>query len=207
MSHCFPVKIYVEWTHFADDIFKGIFLNENIWIPIKIWLKFVPKGPMNNIPALVQIMAWCRSGDKPLSEPMIVSLLTHICVNRPQWVNIFGPNVINGQPVYRRVVGDSDTCRLRYQKRYLGHGNIYILLLPVGCNYLFITYMPAYGTNALICTVGNRLPMKRLHAFQSHGRIGLIQLIGFPIDAWNLFFKKNWRTPILKSRAPITTLI
>ena len=32
-------------------------------------------------------MAWCRSGDKPWSEPMMVNLLTHICVTRPQWVN------------------------------------------------------------------------------------------------------------------------
>ena len=72
--------------HFADDIFKCIFLNENVWIPIKISLKFVPKGPINNIPALVQIMAWRRPGDKPLSEPMVVSLPTHICVARPQWV-------------------------------------------------------------------------------------------------------------------------
>ena len=30
-------------------------------------------------------MAWCRLGDKPLSEPMIVSLLTYMCVTRPQW--------------------------------------------------------------------------------------------------------------------------
>ena len=74
--------------HFADDIFKCIFLNENVWIPIKISLKFVLKGPINNIQALVQIMAWRRSGDKPLSEPMMVSLLTHICVTRPQWVNL-----------------------------------------------------------------------------------------------------------------------
>ena len=59
-----------------------------IWISIDISLKFVPKGPINNIPALVQIMAWRRPGDKPLSEPMMVSLLTHICVTRPQWVNI-----------------------------------------------------------------------------------------------------------------------
>ena len=44
-------------------------------------------GPINIIPALVQIMAWRRPGDKPLSEPMMVSLLTHICVTRPQWVN------------------------------------------------------------------------------------------------------------------------
>ena len=38
--------------HFAD-IFKCIFLNENALIQIKISLKFVPKGPINNIPALV----------------------------------------------------------------------------------------------------------------------------------------------------------
>ena len=72
--------------HFADDIFKCIFLDENLWILIKISLKFVPKGPINNILALVQIMAWRRPGDKPLSEPTMVSLLTHICVTRPQWV-------------------------------------------------------------------------------------------------------------------------
>ena len=72
---------------FAEDTFKRIFLNENVWKSIKISLKFVPKVPINNIPALVQIMAWRRPGDKPLSEPMVVSLPTHICVARPQWVN------------------------------------------------------------------------------------------------------------------------
>ena len=72
---------------FADDTFIRIFLIENVWISIKISLKFVPKGPINNIPALVQIMAWRRLGDKPLSETMLASLLTHICVTRPQWVN------------------------------------------------------------------------------------------------------------------------
>ena len=70
---------------FADDIFKCIFLNENVWFPIKISLKFVPKGLINNIISLVQIMVWRRPGDKPLSGPMIVSLPTHICVARPQW--------------------------------------------------------------------------------------------------------------------------
>ena len=73
--------------HFADDIFKCVLLNENVWITIKNSLKFVPKGLINNIPALVQIMAWCRPGDKPLSEPMLISLPTHICVTRPRWVN------------------------------------------------------------------------------------------------------------------------
>ena len=72
--------------HFTDDISKCILLDENVWISIKISMKFVPMGPINSIPALVQIMAWCRPGDKPLSEPMMLRLLTHICVTRPQWV-------------------------------------------------------------------------------------------------------------------------
>ena len=71
---------------FADDTFKCIFLNESIRIVTENSLKFVPKGLINNIPALVQIMAWRRPGDKPLSEPMLVRSLTHICVTRPQWV-------------------------------------------------------------------------------------------------------------------------
>ena len=73
--------------HFPDDIFRWIFLNENVWISIEISLKFVPRGPINYIPTLVQVMAWRRPGDKPLSEPMMVRLPTHICVTRPQWVN------------------------------------------------------------------------------------------------------------------------
>ena len=39
--------------HFADDVFKRILLNENVLISIKISLKFVPKGQINSIPALV----------------------------------------------------------------------------------------------------------------------------------------------------------
>ena len=73
--------------HIPDDIFNSIFLNENIRMSINDSLKFVPKSRMNHIPVLVQIMAWRRLGDKPLSEPMMVNLLTHICVTRPQWVN------------------------------------------------------------------------------------------------------------------------
>ena len=73
--------------HFADAIFKCIFLNEHAWMPIKIALKFVPQGPINNIPTLVQIMAWHRPGNKPLLWPMMVRLPMHICVTRPQWVN------------------------------------------------------------------------------------------------------------------------
>ena len=56
--------------HFADVIFRCILVNEKFCILIKISLKFVPKGLIDNNPALVEIMAWRRIGDKPLSESM-----------------------------------------------------------------------------------------------------------------------------------------
>ena len=63
----------------SQTILSNVFyMNEDVRISIKISLMFVPKGPINNIAALVQIMAWRRSDDKPLSEPMMVSLLTHM---------------------------------------------------------------------------------------------------------------------------------
>ena len=72
--------------HFAD-IFKCIFLNENVRILLRISLKFVPKLRSNqHYSSTVQIMAWRRPDAKPLCEPMMVNLLTHICVSRPQWV-------------------------------------------------------------------------------------------------------------------------
>ena len=74
---------------FADDTSKCIFLMKMSEFRLRFhW--FVPKGPINNILALVQIMAWCRPGDKTLSEPIMVSLLMHICIfTRPQWaINI-----------------------------------------------------------------------------------------------------------------------
>ena len=67
--------------HFPDNIFKCFFLNENVPISFEISLTFVPRSPINNIPALV-----CQPGDTSLSELMMVSLLMHICVTRPEWV-------------------------------------------------------------------------------------------------------------------------
>ena len=77
------IEAETKWTPFRRRHFQTHFY---VRISINISLKFVPKGLINNIPALVQIMAWRRPGDKPLSELMMVNLLTHICVNRPQWV-------------------------------------------------------------------------------------------------------------------------
>ena len=61
------VHMFTQCGHleFALEIFKYIFFNENVWIPIKISLAFVPKVQINNIPALVQITVWRRPGDKP----------------------------------------------------------------------------------------------------------------------------------------------
>ena len=56
---------------FADDTFESIFLDENFLISIKNSLTFVPDGHIENMPALVQIMAWRRTGNQPFSESMI----------------------------------------------------------------------------------------------------------------------------------------
>ena len=54
--------------HFTDDIVSCIFMDKKIRILIQISLNFVPTGPINNKPALVQVMAWHRTGDRPLFE-------------------------------------------------------------------------------------------------------------------------------------------
>ena len=96
--------------YFADDIFKFILLNENVLISIKISLKFIPKGPINNLPALAQIMAWCCPGDKPLSDPMMIILLAHICVTWPKWVNSLGPGDAMWQRIWSTLVQVMACC-------------------------------------------------------------------------------------------------
>ena len=58
----------------ADDNLKCIFVNENERIPIQISLKFVPMSPINNKPALIQSMAWHRTGGKPSPAPMLTQI-------------------------------------------------------------------------------------------------------------------------------------
>ena len=123
----------------ADDIFKCIFLRENAWIPTKISLKFVPKGPINNIPALVQIMAWRRPGDKPLSEPMMVSLLTHICVTRPQWVR---PNRVLRHSPGRNLIGSWKYCNMSQKIALLK-----LLQYRPVVNELITPYTTSYNVN------------------------------------------------------------
>ena len=56
----------------ADDICKCNFVNENYKIPIQISLKLVPRSTINSNPALVQVMAWRRTGDRPLPEQVMI---------------------------------------------------------------------------------------------------------------------------------------
>ena len=87
---CFlnTLRLRHNGCHFTDDTFKVFFPYEYWCILIPISLRFVPTGSIDNNPALVQIMAWCRPDDKPLPETMMVNLLTQICSTRPQWVNL-----------------------------------------------------------------------------------------------------------------------
>ena len=66
------IDIETKWPPFSRRHLQMPFLEWNVWISIKISSKLVPKGPINNIPALVRVMARCGPGDKPLSEPMFV---------------------------------------------------------------------------------------------------------------------------------------
>ena len=92
LSSVWPLSLHVYWNRdkwppFSRRNLKCIFFNENVYISIDISLRFVPQCQIYNIPALVQIMAWRLPDDKPLSEPMMASLLTHISVTRLQWVD------------------------------------------------------------------------------------------------------------------------
>ena len=68
------LRLGQNYHHFTENIFKCIFSNEDVWISLKISLKFVPKTSINNIQA------------KPLSEPVLLISPTHKCVTGPQWV-------------------------------------------------------------------------------------------------------------------------
>ena len=89
---------------FAEDLFKWIFLDENVLISIEISLKFITKGPINNIPALVDVLAWHRL-DGALSEPMM-PILTHIFATLPQRVASVNRDIgsDNGLPVRHQAI-------------------------------------------------------------------------------------------------------
>ena len=78
---------------FADGISKCIFFNENC-----IWIKILPWGPIENSPALVEVMAWRRRVDKPLPQPVMTkihdAIWRHLNTNSYHWISISDTNVI-----------------------------------------------------------------------------------------------------------------
>ena len=62
-----------NYRHFIDDI-QYIFLKGDVFILIKISLRFLPRSLMPNSVALVQVMPWHRTGHKPFPEPMMTQL-------------------------------------------------------------------------------------------------------------------------------------
>ena len=60
------IQAETKWPTILKRKLSNAYLNENVRSSIKISLEFVPKCQINNMPALAQIMAWRRPGDKPL---------------------------------------------------------------------------------------------------------------------------------------------
>ena len=85
-------------------------------------------------------MAWCRPGNKPLSEPMVVSLVTNICVTRPQWVN--GLSAIRQK--YRLIVGPFGTASVKDEP------NLKVFLQQMSFKYV-VGKMPAIMFWTYIC--------------------------------------------------------
>ena len=142
-------------TIFSNAFFKWKCLNL-----VKISLKFVSKGPLNDIPALVQIMAWRRPGDKPLSEPMMVRLPTHICVTRPQWVKqCFQMSKL--LPTILQALGFYSLRR----HRLIGIGILIINLRPSSDHLRFIIGIPIHVRQCFSVDTGPGLilPFKKVH--------------------------------------------
>ena len=66
-----PPPTRTKWPPFHRRIFYSMFMNKKFFILIQISLEFAPKCTIDNKAALIQVMAWCRTGDKPLPEPLL----------------------------------------------------------------------------------------------------------------------------------------
>ena len=87
--------------HFPDYLFKCIFLNDRLWISIKIPLKLVSKGPVNNIPGFGS-----DNGLVPTRRQAIIwtnDILTQICVTRPKGVNLAQIPIIKTRLFFNQI--------------------------------------------------------------------------------------------------------
>ena len=89
----------------AGDIFNGILFNENGIIPIQISLKYVPRSPIDNKSALVQVMAWRPTGDKSLPGPVITQFNEAYMRHNGRWGK-FNDTKIEQALVFRYTSAD-----------------------------------------------------------------------------------------------------
>ena len=110
--------------HFPDDTFKRIFLNDNVRISIKISPKFVSKGPIINISALVQIIAWCRPGYASLGLNEFNYFIQTHSFETPD--KVFKINVLMGSQLFYRnnEIDIYETEIMMYHWPFLLTGNI-----------------------------------------------------------------------------------
>ena len=108
-----------EWL-FAGDIFKYIFVNENVCILIKISQNFVPEDPVVISRNWFRLIAWCLLGAMPLPEPILTNLNKTYGVSRPQIQghcdlisSTHDPGISRSQPYRQRTAfssGPTLTC-------------------------------------------------------------------------------------------------
>ena len=112
----------------TGDIFKSIF-NKSVRITITISLKFVPKGPIYYKSALVQVMAWHRTGEKPLSESMLTQFTD-------AYIRHYGGNKItkSGRSFHWGLVHLVQSASLRQNSPKIFH--TVFETLPVGAKLL-----------------------------------------------------------------------
>ena len=136
-------------ANLADDIFKCI------WILLQVSLKVAPEVRINNNPELVQIMTMHRPGEKPLSEQMMVSLLTHIYAPWPQFnlqYNVIGASIYTMILSFGRFYAESRWVALHWPSAYsrsewnptnnrFGNRSLYILMVILyQTTYTIATY-------------------------------------------------------------------
>ena len=174
-----------------DDIFKCIFFDENVWIPIEVSLKFVPKGPVNNYPSIGSDSGLAGPGNKPLSEPMMVNYLT-------QWVKTSSNIVIQWH--WSVLLHHNVTL---WTSRILGYGGIYFIdLIDALQNWSMIENILSQFPATLIRSYCDNLPKSQLVMFLP---------VHNDVMTWECFFlfiDPSWRESIsCQGDCPIITRV
>ena len=120
--------------HFPEDISNAFSWMKMHEFRVRLHWSLFPRAQLTIFQHLVQIMAWRRPDDKTLSEPMMVSLLTHICVTRPQWVKPYNhiyAQLFSIQTIYLWSVTMYNITRQWYQISRYDHQTIQSTSLPL----------------------------------------------------------------------------